>query len=690
MKKKWYVFFTVLSLLALSCNFIYNLATPSQDKNQPGSGGAAQTEGFAAQSTAGGAIQLTWTPVNGAQKYLLELKDEEGNYLPLTLLDAATLSFEDVNVPENTRLTYRLTGMNQSGRLDSRELTLTTQPTAPDPLAVTPEYDMAPPQIDPANFDPNNFDPSQFDPNNFDPSVFVPQPVESQAVIGPDGGELTVTGSNGVIYTLTVPPGALNYETAISLQPISNIPDLPLSGGLMAAVLIEPETLVFEVPATLRMTPPSDFPAPAAPLTLAFAFGQDGQDFHLYPFDIGGELTQNIPHNASLLPSVQKIGPLADIAKARFGGGYGQGSGTVQDVRNISKKTPTRSAHRTAQRAALSQVDDLTPLPNIEEMAEIPNLPPEAAQFEKDGQRVQQHMEAADDLSSLREALEDFSIYINSGGAKYNKSLNKKILEILVDKLKTLLQKNKGECLTADDFLAQELVERLANPKDNFSKAMSARFKAKYGQTLLNDLIFGRKDCQFELSLKSNLTFEAFESTLFTDAQATKMKLFLQYAMGEIYLNGGGKMKLKMYVTGVCSFPLRQYDNLIFNVDKMYPVFEGKTLTDFSFSKYSVSGWEKKVSISGKDGKDCPGFVRLNGGGDYWSALFTVTRATFAEQFIRGWKISSTGKGAVGTGSLQAHWESVVVSFTPVGEPDAIMSEDTKLDLKVTATPKKK
>jgi hypothetical protein len=132
-----------------------------------------------------------------------------------------------------------------------------------------------------------------------------------------------------------------------------------------------------------------------------------------------------------------------------------------------------------------------------------------------------------------------------------------------------------------------------------------------------------------------------------------------------------------------CSFPLRQYDQLTFNVEAMYPVFQGNQLKDFILESYSISGWTKPNGAIAK-GEDCPTFAQVIGGGDYWTGLFTGARATFGELRIANWKITSPSKGAI-----TAHWESVVPSFVPLGVSGTLMSEDTKFDLRITPSKKK-
>src|SRR2546423_13972486 len=40
------------------------------------------------------------------------------------------------------------------------------------------------------------------------------------AIIGPDGGTITPTGSHGVVHTLTLPEGAVPKETHIGVVPL--------------------------------------------------------------------------------------------------------------------------------------------------------------------------------------------------------------------------------------------------------------------------------------------------------------------------------------------------------------------------------------------------------------------------------------------------------------------------------------
>jgi hypothetical protein len=99
------------------------------------------------------------------------------------------------------------------------------------------------------------------------------------ATIGPDGGTLSVTGSNGVAYTLTVPAGALSAETEIVLYPVSAIDGLPSGASLRAGVQFAPDGLYLLAPATLLMT----FPAGVETTKLVgYAWRGDAVNPHRY------------------------------------------------------------------------------------------------------------------------------------------------------------------------------------------------------------------------------------------------------------------------------------------------------------------------------------------------------------------------------------------------------------------------
>ena len=99
--------------------------------------------------------------------------------------------------------------------------------------------------------------------------------------IGPTGGVLTATSSAGITYTLTIPAGALQAPTTITLTPIKDQQNLPVSGGFAAGADFQPAGLRFAQPVRLTATP---LPAPPTGMQLiAVTFGGDGDSLGLAP-----------------------------------------------------------------------------------------------------------------------------------------------------------------------------------------------------------------------------------------------------------------------------------------------------------------------------------------------------------------------------------------------------------------------
>ncbi|WP_230981141.1 hypothetical protein [Gemmatimonas groenlandica] len=74
----------------------------------------------------------------------------------------------------------------------------------------------------------------------------------TSATVGPAGGVLT-TSAAGVSYRLEIPANALQANTLIRMTPIASIGNLPLTGGMVAAVDLQPSGLAFARNATLRI-----------------------------------------------------------------------------------------------------------------------------------------------------------------------------------------------------------------------------------------------------------------------------------------------------------------------------------------------------------------------------------------------------------------------------------------------------
>lgn len=137
----------------------------------------------------------------------------------------------------------------------------------------------------------------------------------SSVIVSPAGDAVTATATGGIIYSLTIPAGAVDADTAITVTPVTAIANLPFSGPLLAAVRLEPSGLKLARPATLTITLPGAVD-PAG--LLGFLFSEDGADFEVLQTAINGTtLAFAVEHfttggvaQADLLDFARQIEPL--------------------------------------------------------------------------------------------------------------------------------------------------------------------------------------------------------------------------------------------------------------------------------------------------------------------------------------------------------------------------------------------
>lgn len=148
--------------------------------------------------------------------------------------------------------------------------------------------------------------------------------------ISTDGGTLSATSIDGTRFTLTIPPGALLSDEQITMTPVSSIDNLPLSGGLRAAVQLQPEGLRLQQPATLTVATPVTLPSGSVK-AVGFSYHRSGEEFHLFPAAINGST--------------------ATIQLMHFSG-YGVGAGTDSDISNQQQRTPASPEDQAQQNLA--------------------------------------------------------------------------------------------------------------------------------------------------------------------------------------------------------------------------------------------------------------------------------------------------------------------------------------------------
>jgi hypothetical protein len=100
------------------------------------------------------------------------------------------------------------------------------------------------------------------------------------AMVGPDGGTIVATGSNGAEYTLAIPPGALSDSMEIGLYPVTKVTGLAKDASLLAAVQFSPDGVHLTLPATLSIDLPA---AITGKVVSGLEWDGDAANVHLYP-----------------------------------------------------------------------------------------------------------------------------------------------------------------------------------------------------------------------------------------------------------------------------------------------------------------------------------------------------------------------------------------------------------------------
>ena len=154
-----------------------------------------------------------------------------------------------------------------------------------------------------------------------------------------DEGALTsITNSDGTLYSLTIPPGAMDLSEPVVMTLVTNLQDYPLTGALVAAVNIAPSEYYLFVQGTLTIQLP---PGISATQLVAFTYHQPNGEFFLTPFQ-----TTNIVAGSVTNPAVS-------ITVSRLGG-YGLAMLKSADLALAAQFRPSDLADRFDQITALA------------------------------------------------------------------------------------------------------------------------------------------------------------------------------------------------------------------------------------------------------------------------------------------------------------------------------------------------
>jgi hypothetical protein len=670
LKRKLYIGLGFLVIFLMACNFTAIKQTdvpvtpgsptktvdPTANPGDP----TANPGDLKAKSTSPVSVQLNWQAVTGASGYRLEVRLGDHEYISVAELPGDQTAYEAFPVPEDSQLTYRLQAVTAVGQNIVGTIDVRTPQATPNPLTVQAKEYEAPtlvmPTIDPnnPNLDPSSLFPPGFDPDhpeNFDPSTLI-KPVSASAEIGMEGGEVVVTTPNGITYTLAIPANSLDDTTSISLTPIENIDGLPFTGGLVGAVRIEPEGLDFEIPATLTITRSDGSPVPNGMKNFSFAFEGEGQEFRLHPFAP--------PDAFSMNPGSSQTNVLfVRAALASEDGGisipnsqtYGTVTGTLKEARQVvQNNAPTDSGANFQNALAYAQQEDegLTPIPSKAQLGD--------ALLVKTQNGV-----TWDDLTKSLHKLEEFQKSLGNDPAM--KGQIDAIWDALLERLNKMLENNKDECFTRDDFNAHALVSQMVNAKrKSFGEQMAVRFKNKFGETILKEISNNTKNCVVNLEINSRVKADTPAVTFISEVNGTIKNLKFKYGRGKTYLTGKGQVSylpIDVKPNGNTSaawcdpwVPLNDITATV-TIDRLEPIFyprtsasEGGALKDFKLSftpRDDTMPMFKGTCTAIWDGKKTVTTTTIPlryGKGSIWGGTFTVAHMAEAQTGgIIGWQI---------------------------------------------------
>jgi hypothetical protein len=110
----------------------------------------------------------------------------------------------------------------------------------------------------------------------------VPKPAHGalSRTIGTKGGTIRVKAPHGITVTLSIPAGALQTPTLITMTPLAAVKRVPFKRGVVGAVKLAPEGLTLMHPAKLTIRPKKRVPLARQ---TSFSATGGGASFHVYP-----------------------------------------------------------------------------------------------------------------------------------------------------------------------------------------------------------------------------------------------------------------------------------------------------------------------------------------------------------------------------------------------------------------------
>ncbi|MDH5607562.1 MAG: hypothetical protein OEY93_11835, partial [Anaerolineae bacterium] len=456
--------------------------------------------------------------------------------------------------------------------------------------------------------------------------------------IGPEGGVLTITSPDGVIFTLTIPAEALPESVIITLAPVQSIDGFPLSGGMLAAVNIRPEQLELFEPAILTIEFPEEISIPEGMVLMNFGYLGSGYDFHFVPKYEGGsvvgqssgsKLSVSVPYQNSAGSSGAQGSQLKSV---------GVGAGTSGEMRNtMTNNTPKSKSAQDSSQAAATQIDDelapLVPPPDDELAPLVPPPDDELAPLEdipwqaKIAKEIEHAAAAASKPEEVIAVIDRFKNFYDSYGSDPDlQKYIEPIWDALLKTTKDMFEKNKKKCLSKDDMIIQGVAAQMLSPLGKFWKIFKDKFVARYGSKLLNDISNHVKECKLFLKISSVLNYYYLDSTVSTAVEIT-VPLRYRYGREGIYvLTGIGPLKYihyDIYGDGCQNFNPNTMTGSKMILDELRPIYDANdNLVNFKLQYYKFQGKQEKMTGTCEEsmGKGWS----IAGTGDAWGSVYTA------------------------------------------------------------------
>ncbi|MCC6147189.1 MAG: hypothetical protein IT308_06430 [Anaerolineaceae bacterium] len=588
--------------------------------------------GFSAKVTSPISVELAWENLS-ADAYRIEISVEGDKFAPFLELAGNVTAYEDFPALADRRLSYRLipvTGGKDGAPLD---VSVQTPPQEPNPLKVEVTVDLSVPDIenmDFSNFDPESFDPENFDPNDLGSMGLAPMSTAVSEEIGPEGGSLSATGTNGAKYTYTIPSGALNDTFIFTLTPVAGMEGAPLTGGLLGAAIIEPPGLELNEPAVLTITPPPDTTIAETEVLSTFEFHPDGDEFYFTgAFDKtdAAAMTGKSKLAALIPPSDDWVMKPWDSVQDRTGPA-GTGKTTRSAIKDNATKHPPSSKHSQAKQNSAALNDELAPLIPSSYMDMI--------------HRSQSLSGWSDTLSLLDEM--DFR-YRNAANKKQSLEWMENAIKNISSQFEKNFKHNLENCVAKDDYDAYFAAQALKNPRSAFSKIVAQRYKDAYGSATIDDVLKKTARCNLRLELESTVIITGPGTTI-TLAVTSSIPLKIRYdtKTSSTYYTGSGKINYTQAAIQAdkCTGTYTGTKKSKFVVNSLRPIFAPSSaqLNGFELDDYVTPGVTESIRIK------CPEAAVTNPvppGTDMWGAHFWAAR--FENPRITGFTVNPQAPG---------------------------------------------